>query len=120
VEANHHFLIPRDGSTFRFSEGRYRMDVFAKLLGDRRQTLLCSQNLDIPRETSVLLENPEAGLYFDWGPDSSRYLLYVDQRPTLPDPGSFLKLFGLAQREARPEKESQQDVAEQAPNESDR
>ena len=32
VEANHHFLIPRDGSTFHFTEGRYRMDVFAKLL----------------------------------------------------------------------------------------
>lgn len=96
------------------------MDVFAKLLGDRHQTLLCSQNLDIPRETSVLLENSEAGLYFDWGPDSSRYLLYVDQRPTLPDPGSFLKLLGLAQGQSRPEGESQLDGTEEAQNESER
>jgi len=35
VEANHHFLIPRDGSAFCFTEGRYRLEVFAKLLGDQ-------------------------------------------------------------------------------------
>jgi hypothetical protein len=97
VEANHHFLIPRDGSAFRFSEGRYRLEVFAKLLGDREQTLLFSQMLDIPREIASLLENPSAGLYFDWGPDSSRYLLYVDEKPKLPAPESFLRLLGLAQ-----------------------
>src|SRR6266481_1055707 len=45
ITANHHFLIPRDGSSFRFTEGRYRMDVFVKLLGDRSQTLLFSQKL---------------------------------------------------------------------------
>lgn len=68
VEANHHFLIPKDGSTFHFTEGHYRMDVFAKLLGDRSQTLLFSQTLEIPRETAALLEKSSAGLYFDWGP----------------------------------------------------
>jgi hypothetical protein len=108
VEANHHFLIPRDGSTFCFTEGRYRLEVFAKLLGDNRQTLLCSQNLDIPRETAALLESPEAGVYFDWGPDSSRYLLYVDRRPTVPDPGSLLKLLGLAHQQG--ESEDQMDL----------
>src|SRR5579863_3734317 len=28
VEANHHFLIPRDGSDFHFTEGRYKMEVY--------------------------------------------------------------------------------------------
>ena len=27
VEANHHFLTPKDGSSFGFIEGRYRLDV---------------------------------------------------------------------------------------------
>ena len=27
IAVNHHFLAPRDGSSFRFIEGRYRMDV---------------------------------------------------------------------------------------------
>lgn len=92
VEANHHFLMPRDGSTFHFTEGHYRMDVFAKLLGNRGQTLLLSQTLEIPRETAALLEKPDAGLYFDWGPDSSRYLHFVDRHPVAPDPDTLLEL----------------------------
>jgi hypothetical protein len=48
VEANHHFLIPSDGSSFRFTEGRYRSEVFAKLLRDRNQKLLFSQILEVP------------------------------------------------------------------------
>jgi hypothetical protein len=95
VEANHHFLIPRDGNHFRFTEGRYRMDVFAKLLGDQHQSLLFSQTLEISRETATLLEKPDAGLYFDWGPDSSRYLHYIDRRPAPPDPEEFLDLLRL-------------------------
>jgi hypothetical protein len=67
VEANHHFLIPRDGNNFRFSDGRYQMEVFAKLLGARRPKLLFSQTLEISRDAAASLEQPNAGLYFDWG-----------------------------------------------------
>jgi hypothetical protein len=87
VAANHHFLLPRDGSSFRFAEGRYHMDVFAKLLGDRHQTLLFSQTLEVSPESGAMLERDgDSGLYFDWGPDSSRYLTHVDRRPSLPQP----------------------------------
>jgi hypothetical protein len=81
VEANHHFLIPRNGNSFRFIEGTYRMDVYAKLLGSRRSKLLFSQVLEISHEIAARMEKPDAGLYFDWGPDASRYLHYVDVRP---------------------------------------
>jgi hypothetical protein len=96
VEANHHFLIPRDGNDFRFSEGTYRMEIFAKLLGDHHQTLLFSQTLEISRENAALLEKSDAGLYFDWGPDSSRYLQYVDVRPTPLHPEELLHMLKLA------------------------
>lgn len=79
------------------------MDVFAKLLGDRSQTLLFSQILEIPHETAALLEDPDAGLYFDWGPDSSRYLQYVDKRPMPPDPDRLLDLLGLSQDQGAPQ-----------------
>jgi len=79
VAANHHFLAPNDGSSFRFAAGQYRMDVFAKLLGDRRAILLFSQELEISREIGIILEEPYTGLYFDWGPDSSRYLAHTDK-----------------------------------------
>jgi len=91
VEANHHFLTPHDGTAFTFVEGHYRMVVFARLLGDRKQTQLFSQELDISRETAASLEQPSAGLYFDWGPDSSRYLSDVDERPPSPRSDKFLE-----------------------------
>lgn len=96
VEANHHFLLPRDVSSFRFQEGRYEVEVFARLLGDKKQTRLFSQTLDITRELAASLEEPNAGVYFDWGPDSSRYLSHVEIRPPSPDPEDFLKM--LSQR----------------------
>ena len=90
VEANHHFLTPKDGTAFRFIEGHYRLDVLARLLGDQKQTRLFSQTLEISREIATSLTEAHTGLYFDWGPDSSRYLPHVDKRPPSPDPDKFL------------------------------
>ena len=45
VAANHHFLAPGDNNSFQFVEGRYRLDVYAHLLGDQKSTLLFSQAL---------------------------------------------------------------------------
>ncbi|MGA7794004.1 MAG: hypothetical protein WCA19_13275 [Candidatus Acidiferrales bacterium] len=97
ISANHHFLAPRDGSSFPFTEGRYQMEVFAQLLGDRERTLLFSQALEISREIASQLAEPDCGLYFDWGPDSSRYLPHVDKRPPLPNE-DFLELLNLTRR----------------------
>src|ERR1017187_7495849 len=91
VAANHHFLTPRDGNSFRFTEGHYRLDVFARLLGDQIQTRLFSQAIEISRELAVALAEPNAGVYFDWGPDSSRYLPHVENRPPSPDPEDLFK-----------------------------
>jgi hypothetical protein len=74
------------------------MGVFAKLLGDRNQTLLFSRLLKIPHESAAFPEKSSAGLYFDWGPDSSRYLHHMDDRPMQPDPEEFLELIGLTRR----------------------
>jgi hypothetical protein len=97
IAANHHFLAPKDGSTFHFIEGNYRIDVYAQLLGNRNQTLLFSQNLEISSEIAAQLAGSDHGLYFDWGPDSSRYLPHVDKRPPLPDE-NFLELLNLTRR----------------------
>jgi hypothetical protein len=90
-------LLLGDGSSFRFSEGRYRMEVFAQLLGDRERMMLFSQILEISHEIAAQLAEPDCGLYFDWGPDSSRYLPHVDKRPPLPNE-DFLELLNLTRR----------------------
>jgi hypothetical protein len=97
ISANHHFLAPRDGSSFRFTEGRYRMEVFAQLLGDRERMMLFSQTLEISREIAAQLAEPDCGLYFDWGPDSSCYMSHIDKRPPLPNE-DFLELLNLTRR----------------------
>lgn len=95
IAENHHFLTPKDGSSFRFTEGRYRLDVYARLLGGKGRTLLFSQVLEITHEIAVQLQEPEIGLYFDWGPDSCRYIPHVEKRKPLPDPEDFKALLGL-------------------------
>jgi len=86
IVANHHFLAPKDGDTFRFSEGRYQLDVFARLLGSRRAVRLFSQVLDVTPDLATSLKEPDAGLYFDWGPDSNRYIPHLDKRQNqIPD-----------------------------------
>jgi len=95
ISADHHFLAPKDGSSFRFTEGHYTLHVFAHLLGDQKPIRLFAQTLDISRDVASALEEQGAGLYFDWGPDSSRYLPHVEKRQPSPDPEEFLKELGL-------------------------
>ncbi len=94
VAANHHFLAPTD-SAFHFAEGHYRLDVFARLLGSDTPLRLFSQTLEISRDIAVAVTERGAGVYFDWGPDSSRYLPHVESRPPSPDPEDFLKVLGV-------------------------
>jgi hypothetical protein len=97
VEANHHFLTPHDAHSFAFTAGQYRVDVFARLLGDSQRIQLFSQTLTITSELAAALEEPNTGVYFDWGPDSESYVSYVDKRPSSPEPKDFLKtLHGIA------------------------
>ncbi len=94
IATNHHFLTPKDGSTFTFSEGTYRLQVFAHLLGDKGGKLLFAQSLEIKHEIAITLETPGTGLYFDWGPDSSSYLTHIEKRPQLEDSGDFVERLG--------------------------
>jgi hypothetical protein len=101
IAANHHFLAPRDAQSFRFTEGAYRMSVYAHLLGDRTRTMLFSQSFEISRDNAALLQDSEAGIYFDWGPDSSRYLPHVEKRPPSRPPNDFLEALGIASKTPR-------------------
>ena len=47
VSANHHFLTPKDGSDFRFVEGKYTLELYTKLLGDKAARCVLSQTLEI-------------------------------------------------------------------------
>jgi hypothetical protein len=90
IAANHHFLLPPNSGSFLFMEGQYRLDVFARLLGDDKATRLFTQELTISREIAASLAEPGTGVYFDWGPDSARYLPHVDKWEAPPDESRFM------------------------------
>jgi len=96
VSANHHFLAPEDVGYFRWLAGDYVLSVHAKLLGDKVHKVLFTQKLEITNDVAAQLEKPGAGLYFDWGPDSSRYLPHVDLRPPMAEPEKYLESLGLS------------------------
>lgn len=98
VSANHRFLMPKDGCEFRFSEGEYTLTVHAKLLGEAKVTCLLSQSLEISREHAAVLKEPGTGLYFDWGPDSGRYIPHVETRAPSPEVDDILKIIAIEGR----------------------
>lgn len=90
VATDHHFLTPDDANHFKFIAGRYRLTVFAKMLGAKRPIAVFEQHLQLTPELATQLEQPRAGLYFDWGPDSMNYLPHISHRPPLPIPEALL------------------------------
>jgi hypothetical protein len=64
--------------------------VFARLLGDGRTKRLFTQEITISREIAASLAEPGTGVYFDWGPDSARYVAHFDKWEALPDPRDFV------------------------------
>jgi hypothetical protein len=95
VSANHHFMTPKDARSFMFSAGWYRLNVYARILGDRKQTLLFSHDLEITKDLAKALLVPGNGLYFDWGPDSARYSPHVQMRRDLHEPMRFMSPSGI-------------------------
>ena len=87
MACNHHFLLPKDGASFQFLAGEYTLRIFAKRVRDRDPHLLHEVHLRITDHEAENLTNPNAGIYFDWGPDQQTYHAHIDirkQRPLSP------------------------------------
>lgn len=84
VAADHHFVLPSDGTPFQFLQGSYTLDVFATLIGNRPPLPLYSVQLDLSRDLADALTQPAQGVYFDWGPDAGKYHAHVRPHPAPP------------------------------------
>jgi len=82
IAADHHFILPSDGTPFQFLPGSYVLDVFATLVGDHVPLLLYSVRLELGGDHANAL--PSQGVYFDWGPDAGRYHAHVRPHPMSP------------------------------------
>ncbi|MBI3320151.1 MAG: hypothetical protein HYZ89_06155 [Candidatus Omnitrophica bacterium] len=81
IASNHHFLLPKDGTTYEFLQGKYVIKVFALLLGRKSPDLLFVQALTLSAGFATELNKEKSGVYFDWGPDSRSYHAHLDQNP---------------------------------------
>jgi hypothetical protein len=81
VTTNHHFLLPADGTDFKFLPGSYVINVYATCVGDATPKLLRTIGLELSNEHSTAIRTIENGIYFDWGPDSRTYHAHVRRRP---------------------------------------
>jgi hypothetical protein len=79
VVANHHFLLQDEDDRFEWRAGSYELSVFCQIVGDKTPKRLFSQRLEITDDLSRRLASESSGLYFDWGPDSMRYLPTIDR-----------------------------------------
>lgn len=91
VACNHHFLLPEDGADFKLLPGRYTVRVFAKRVLDREPRQLAELALSISESQAKELDNDNAGIYFDWGPDQEAYHAHVEIRKLSPLPPWLLE-----------------------------
>ncbi|MCX5644083.1 MAG: hypothetical protein NTZ17_05280 [Phycisphaerae bacterium] len=91
VACNHHFLLPEDGADFRLLPGQYTVRVFAKRVADRGPRQLALVALSISESQAKELEQDDAGIYFDWGPDQEAYHAHVEIRKPGPIPPWLLE-----------------------------
>jgi hypothetical protein len=82
IVCNHHFVLPKDGTSFQFIAGQYTLHVYASVLGKENPVLLHVASLTLDRDQSADMSKKGAGVYFDWGPDSKRYSSHIEQAPS--------------------------------------
>jgi hypothetical protein len=73
VSFNHHFLPPKDSSSFRFRAGEYAIDAYARILNRKAPVLLYTMKLSLSEELATALSDRTRGVLFTWGPDSQDY-----------------------------------------------
>jgi len=97
---DHHFLLPRDGTTYAFLAGTYKVEIFGVVVGNKRPVKLTTIELSVSdTQAARLRDDKSAGLYFDWSPETGRYQSHLDNaRPR--DPAPF---FMLSSGDSKPE-----------------
>jgi hypothetical protein len=91
VACNHHFLLPEDGTGFSLLSGQYTLTVFARRVADRSPRRLARLSLAISESQAKELQEDDAGIYFDWGPDQQAYHAHVKVRKPRPLPPWLLE-----------------------------
>jgi len=80
IACNHHFLMPKDGTSYDFLAGEYLVEVFVETV-KRNPKKIFQQQLIISESQEEQMKEKKAGMYFDWAPNSQNYLSHIDTGP---------------------------------------
>jgi len=80
VVFNHHFLMPKDATNYEFISGEYQLCVFVETI-NKKPIQLFEQELTITKEQEKDILGQNAGIYFDWTPNTQSYISHVDIKP---------------------------------------
>ena len=66
--------------SFIFQQGDYKLEVYAELVNEKPRKIY-TQNLTVSDTQAAALLTKEAGIYFDWAPNTQTYQSHIDKRP---------------------------------------
>jgi hypothetical protein len=80
-EANHHFTPIENDATYDFKPGKYIVEVFGKVVGSKRPTLLKSLSFILSDQEALALKDADDTAIFFWRDvESASYLSKIDKR----------------------------------------
>ncbi|SFM63589.1 hypothetical protein SAMN05428949_0255 [Chitinophaga sp. YR627] len=79
IACNHHFLLPNEQTDYPFLAGEYLLEIFIETFESKAHQIF-EQSLKLTREQSEEMRLKEAGIYFDWAPNTQTYFSHVDVR----------------------------------------
>lgn len=80
VASNHHFLMPRDGTTYEFLAGEYTLQVYIEQVNEAPRQIF-EHRLVLSKSQQDEIVALKAGIYFDWAPNTQNYLSHIDVAP---------------------------------------
>jgi hypothetical protein len=90
IALDHHFLMPKNSTTYNFTDGEYIMQVYIEPI-DKSPILIYEQRLILSEAHKNEMLNNKAGVFFDWSPNTQTYLAYSDIGPDKEDNINIIK-----------------------------
>lgn len=89
VAADHHFNPRRDANRFVFASGKYRVEIFATVVGDPAPRKLKEVSFTVDGQESMeLIQITDRQLYLFWNAAERSYDRQLQRGPGIPLPPS--------------------------------
>ena len=79
IACNHHFLLPNDGSIYNFLSGEYILQIYVETV-DKKPKKIFEQKLVLTNQQEKEIAEKNAGIYYDWAPNTQSYFSHLDYR----------------------------------------